>query len=174
MSGVFLFVGRQGSLLGCHVVCGTIEDMSEHIKKEHNKTLLLYHLVCSVKYRRKALIYGVPETIKKVCKGIEERYEIYFVEIGTDLDHVHFLIQSIPTMSPSNIAQIVKSITAREIFRQHPGVKTVLWGGKFWSSSYYLNTVGAYANEQIIQQYVKKQGKTYHQMHRATQLKMFE
>jgi len=128
--------------------------------------------VCPVKYRRKVLIKGVPQTLKEVCLEISKRYEIFYVEIGTDLDHVHFLIQSVPTMSPSKIAQITKSITAREIFRKHPGVKTMLWGGTFWSSSYYLNTVGAYANETVIKNYVKNQGKTYQEIHREKQLKL--
>ena len=147
--------------------------MPDHIKKEHNKTLLLYHLVCPVKYRRKTLKYGVPNTILEVCKEISKRYDIYFIEIGTDEDHVHFLIQSVPIYSASKIAQIVKSILAREIFRIHPGVKTMLWGGNFWSASYYINTVGVYANEQIIRAYVRKQGQEYTQIHRAAQLALF-
>ncbi len=159
-------------MLGCPRIYGTIEHMSEHIKKSHNKTQILYHLVCPVKYRRKVLIKGVPQTLKEVCLEISKRYEIFYVEIGTDLEHVHFLIQSVPTMSPSKIAQITKSITAREIFRKHPGVKTMLWGGTFWSSSYYLNTVGAYANETVIKNYVKNQGKTYQEIHREKQLKL--
>jgi REP element-mobilizing transposase RayT len=53
---------------------------------------------------------------------------VTFVEIGTDKDHVHFLIQSVPSYSPTQIARIVKSITAREIFRQIPSVKKALWG----------------------------------------------
>ena len=149
-----------------------MEYMSEHILKRHNKTLILYHLVCPVRYRRKALIYGVPATIVRICREISERYEIHFVEIGIDSDHVHFLIQSIPTHSPSDIVRILKSITAREIFKQHPGVKTVLWGGKFWTSGYYMNTVGVYANEQTIRNYVRNQGQTYEQLHR-TQLTLF-
>lgn len=100
--------------------------MSEHILKRHNKTLILYHIVCPVRYRRKALIYGVPATLVRVCREITERYEIHFVEIGTDLDHLHFLVQSIPIYSPGEIVRIIKSITAKEIFRWHPGVKTVL------------------------------------------------
>ena len=147
--------------------------MSDHIYKRHNKTLILYHVVCPVKYRRKAIIYGVPATIVRVCKEITERYEIHFVEIGMDEDHVHFLIQSIPVYSPSEIVTIVKSITAREIFKRHPGVKTVLWGGNFWTSGYYLNTVGAYANEAVIKDYVKNQGKNYERLHK-TQLTLFE
>jgi len=71
---------------------------------------------------------------------IAQRHEIHFVEIGADEDHVHFLVQSVPVMSPKAIVQIIKSTTAREIFRTHTEVKKMLWGGKFWTSGYYANT----------------------------------
>jgi REP element-mobilizing transposase RayT len=147
--------------------------VSEHIYKRHNKTLLLYHIVCPVKYRRKVFGEAVENTLKEVCMGIAERHEIHFVEIGADEDHVHFLVQSVPMMSPKVIVQIVKSITAREIFRTHGEVKKMLWGGKFWTSGYYANTVGQYGNEKAISEYVKKQGRTYHQIHRD-QLTLFD
>jgi len=105
--------------------------------------------------------------------GIAERHEIHFVEIGADEDHVHFLTQSVPTMSPTAIIQIIKSITAREIFRMHAEVKKMLWGGRFWTSGYYVNTVGQYGNERVIKEYVQKQGRTYHQIHRG-QLTLFD
>jgi putative transposase len=141
--------------------------MSEHILKRHNKTLLLYHIVCPAKYRRKVFTRDVENTLREICLGISDRHEIHFIEIGVDEDHVHFLIQSVPVMSPKMIVQIIKSITAREIFRIHTEVKKMLWGGKLWTSGYYANTVGQYGNEKIIQEYVKKQGKTYHQIHRG-------
>src|SRR5436190_16662383 len=128
--------------------------MSEHIHKRHNKNLLLYHLVCPIKYRRSVLSDEVAKSLVEVCKNIESRYEIFFIEIGADENHVHFLIQSVPMMSVKEIAQTVKSITAKELFRLHPEVKTQLWGGQFWTSGYYVNTVGQYANEEIIQRYI--------------------
>ena len=147
--------------------------MSEHIKKSHNKTLLLYHIVCPVKYRKKAITREVSDILKETCLKIEERYEIRFVEISTDNDHVHFLVQSIPTFSPKTIAQTIKSITAREIFLKHPKVKKMLWGGKFWTSGYYVNTVGQYGNENIIKEYVRNQGGKYNQLH-SNQIGLFE
>lgn len=147
--------------------------MSGHVFKRHNKSLLLYHIVYPAKYRRKVFSEEVQKTLKGVCLEIGERHEIHFVEIGADEDHVHFLIQSVPMMSPKTIVQIIKSITAREIFGTHPEVKKMLWGGKFWTSGYYANTVGQYGNEKIIKEYVKKQGRTYHQIHRG-QLTLFE
>ena len=93
---------------------------------------------------------------------------MYFIEIGTDLDHVHFLIQGVPTMSPKEIIQIVKSITAKEIFKRHPEIKLKLWGGEFWTKGYYVNTVGRHGDENTIQQYVKEQGteKDYKKLHK--------
>ena len=142
-----------------------------HIIKSHNKSLLLYHIVCPAKYRRKVFTESVEKTLKKVCKGISIRYEIYFIEIGSDDNHVHFLVQSVPMYSPKKITNIVKSITAIEIFKLHPEVKTLLWGGKFWTSGYYVNTVGQYGNAEVIGKYVKNQGKSYKQVHRE-QLKL--
>lgn len=90
-----------------------------------------------------------------------------YIEIGTDKDHVHFLIQSVPTYSPKKIAQITKLYTAKELLKTHPEIKQKLWGGHFWTSGYYINTVGQYANEEVIKNYVKNQGKNYQQLHRS-------
>ena len=150
--------------------------MSEHIHKRHNKNLLLYHLVCPIKYRRSVLTNAVEISLVEVCKNIELRFEIFFIEIGADENHVHFLIQSVPMLSIKNIAQTVKSITAKELFRLHPEVKHQLWGGHFWSSGYYVNTVGQYANEEVIQKYISSQGDEkikYKKFHR-NQLRLFE
>ena len=148
--------------------------MSEFIHKSHNVTVLLYHFVCPAKYRRVVFTEVVDQSLKEICLEISKRYEISFIEIGTDKDHVHFLIQSVPMMSPSRIIQIVKSITAKEIFKLHPEVKEKLWGGEFWTKGYYVNTVGRQGNENTIQAYVKAQGteKEYVKIHQQ-QLSLF-
>jgi|SRR3989339_958068 len=146
--------------------------MDKHIRKNHNVSYLLYHLVCPVKYRRSVIAEGVAQTIKMVCWEIAQRYEMNFVEIGTDEDHVHFLIQSVPMFSPKQIAQTVKSITAIKIFEAHPEIKQFLWSGQFWTDGYYINTVGQYGNEQVIANYVKNQGKNYNRIYRG-QLTLF-
>ncbi len=133
--------------------------MSEFIHKKHNVSVLLYHIVCPAKYRRAVFTSDVDEKLKEICAQISLRYEIEFLEIGADADHVHFLVQSIPTYSPTKIVRTIKSITAKEIFRQMPEVKKQLWGGEFWSDGYYISTVGAHATEEIIKQYVKNQGR---------------
>jgi REP element-mobilizing transposase RayT len=150
--------------------------MSEYQHKSHNVSVLLYHLVCPAKYRRVVFDQEVDTALKEVCLEIAQRYEIVFIEIGTDKDHVHFLVQSVPTYSPTKIVKTIKSLTAREIFKRVPTVKKRLWGGEFWSKGYFISTVGRHGSEEVIRQYVKKQGaeKAYKQLHRQEiQLALF-
>ena len=122
----------------------------------------------------------VDQVLKEVCLEIANRYEIDFLEIGVDEDHVHFLVQSVPVYSPTKIVRTIKSITAREIFRRVPDVKKQLWGGEFWSKAYYVSTVGKYGDEQKIANYVRNQGtgknyKTLHQQAvKSGQISLFE
>ena len=148
--------------------------MSKFVHKSHNVSLLLYHLVCPAKYRRIVFSENVEKHLKDICLEISKRYEIEFIEIGVDKDHCHFLIQASPTYSPSKLAQIIKSIIAREIFKRAPEVKKKLWGGEFWTKGYFINTVSQYGNEETIQNYVKNQGKknTYERIH-SQQIEMF-
>lgn len=149
--------------------------MSKYIHKRHNVSVLIYHYAIPAKYRRAVFTIEVENEIKEICLEIEKRYEIKFLEIGTDKDHVHLLVQSVPMYSPKKIIQMIKSITAREIFRLKPEVKEQLWGGEFWSDGYYVGTVGKHANEQAITKYVKSQGKEseYKKLHKSKQLAIF-
>jgi putative transposase len=131
--------------------------VSEYIDKSHNVSVFLYHLVCAAKYRRFVFDERVDVVLVEVCQEISLRYEMVFLEIGTDRDHVHFLIQSVPTLSPAQMVRTLKSITAREIFRRVPEVKKQLWGGAFWSNGYYISTVGRHGSEETLPQYVKNQ-----------------
>ena len=150
--------------------------MSQYIHKSHNVSNLLYHMVFPAKYRK--IVFGeeVEKELKNICLEISKRYEIVFLEIGTDENHVHFLIQSVPMYSVKKIVQMVKSITAREMFRRRPEVKEKLWGGEFWSDGYFVGTVGVHGNEGTISKYVKKQGieKKYKKLHQQQLTLPFE
>ena len=148
--------------------------MSKYIHKSHNVSILLYHLVCPIKYRKLVLTDRVSEELKLICKEISYRYEIEFIEIGMDGDHVHFLIQSVPMYSPTKICRIVKSLTAREIFRRCSELRKVLWGGEFWTDGYFISSVGQHGNEKTISDYVRNQGDklVYKKIH-SQQLKLF-
>lgn len=148
--------------------------MSIYIHKSHNVNVLIYHIVCPTKYRKVVLDQPVEKIIKETCLAIAQRYDMHFLEIGADQDHIHFLVQSVPMMLPQRIVQIVKSITAKQVFKQAPEVRKRLWGGQFWSDGYYLSTIGKHNSEQAISQYVREQGKEkeYATIHKD-QLKLF-
>jgi REP element-mobilizing transposase RayT len=136
----------------------------------------MYHFVCPAKYRRVVFDEDVENVIKEVCEEIEKRYEIRFLEIGADKDHIHFLVQSVPKMSPTQIITTIKSLTAREVFARCPQVKKKLWGGQFWTDGYYVSTVGMHGNEETIAKYVQNQGreKEYQvQLKQSIQLSFF-
>ena len=150
-------------------------SVSQYIHKSHNISVLLYHFVFPAKYRRVVFSSSVDKTLKEICIEISKRYEIYFLEVGVDKDHVHFLIQSVPTYNPTKIVTRLKSIIAREIFIHHPEVKRELWGGELWSDGYFVNTVSKFGDEKSISTYVRNQGvsKEYKVLHRSLQLKLF-
>jgi REP element-mobilizing transposase RayT len=127
-------------------------------------------MVFPAKYRRAVIDENVDEVLKEICLDIEKRYQMKFLEIGTDKDHVHFLVQSVPAYSVTKVVTIIKSLTAREIFKRCPEVKQQLWGGEFWTDGYFASTVGKHGNEDMILQYVKKQGKAYCKLHEDRQL----
>jgi putative transposase len=147
--------------------------VSEYIHKSHNVTVLIYHLVFPAKFRRAVFDDHVDDVVKEVSLDIEKRYQLKFLEIGTDKDHVHFLVQSVPTYSVTKIVTVIKSLTAREVFRRCPEVKKQLWGGEFWTDGYLGRTVGKRGNEHTIANYVKKQGMEYHKLHEDYQLSLF-
>ena len=149
---------------------------SKYLHKSHNVSVLLYHMVCAAKYRRVVFSEHVDEVVREACLEIAKRYAMVFLEIGTDRNHVHFLIQSVPTYSPSKIVQTVKSLTARQVFAQAPEVKKQLWGGEFWGKGYFITTVGQHGNEKVITTYIRKQGTeaAYKQLHKQpVQLELF-
>ncbi|QWR78109.1 IS200/IS605 family transposase [Candidatus Magnetomonas plexicatena] len=147
--------------------------MSEYVHKSHNVTVLLYHLVFPAKYRRAVFDEQVDDVLREVCLEIEKRYQVKFLEIGTDNDHVHFLVQSVPAYSVTKVVTVIKSLTAREILKRCPQVKRQLRGGEFWTDGYFASTVGKHGNEDTVLSYVKKQGKEYRKIYEDRQLALF-
>jgi hypothetical protein len=86
-----------------------------------------------------------------VCLEIEARYQVKFLEIGTDKDHVHFQVQSVPACNVTKLVTIIKSLTARDVFKRRPEVRKRLWGGEFWTDGYFASTVGRHGNEKVAQ-----------------------
>ena len=131
----------------------------------HKVYVIKYHLVFVVKYRKDLFLEeSYVSFMRDLLVEIEKRYFLKSETVGFDEDHVHILMQAAPRYSPSKIMQIVKSITARELFKRFPKIKDELWGGEFWSDGGYIGTVGEGVNADVIRKYIKNQGRKENQL----------
>jgi putative transposase len=115
----------------------------------------MYHLVFPATYRREVFHEDFDNVLKEVRLDIKQRCQIKFLEMSTDQDHVHFLVQSVLGCSVTKMVRVIKSVTAKEIFKWCPQVKKKLWGGEFWTGVYYVSTIGKHKDECNIGKYVK-------------------
>ncbi len=97
-------------------------------------------MVFCMKYRKKLLNNDIANFLKNICTEIGERYCFEFDAIGCDSDHFHLFVGSEPKYSPSRVMQIIKSITARKIFKEFPEIKKQLWSGELLSDGGYIGT----------------------------------
>lgn len=115
-------------------------------------------MVWKVKYSRKILFGPRIKFLKQTILDIAERYEYTIEAVGTDDNHVHVFAGAHPAISPAKMIQVIKSITARELFRQYPDIKSFLWGGAVWAIGYYVRTVSDGPLDKVIKKYVEEQG----------------
>jgi putative transposase len=134
----------------------------------------MYHFVWIPKYRNKVFREPYRESLKKIIGKIGYDYDIDIVELEAPVDHIHMVVRSLPRIAPSYIMQVIKSISAREFFKIYPEIKKkYFWGGKLWTSSYFVETIGN-ANEEVIREYVKNQLKEMDKEElKAKQLKLW-
>jgi putative transposase len=124
-------------------------------RNSHHVFRLMYHFVWIPKYRHKVFIEPYRSDLKAIIQKIGYDYDIEIVELEVPVDHIHMVVRAEPKDSPSSIMQIVKSISAREFFKLHPQIKRkYFWGGKLWTQSYFVETIGN-ASEKVIREYVK-------------------
>ena len=131
---------------------------------------LKYHLVWIPKYRKKILDGEITEYLQEVFEKIAEEYEFEIDTIGIMEDHVHIFMGAPPRYSPAEMVQIMKSISAREVFQKFPKLRKQLWAGELWNDGYFVRSVGDRVIADIIRQYIEYQ--THEE--NSSQLKMFE
>lgn len=118
-----------------------------------------YHLVWSVKYRRKVLSAEIEQYLKELVQEIarEKGFTVQQFEVGEG-DHVHCFVSAPPKLSITNIVKYLKGISGRKLFEKFPEIKEKLWKGRLWNPSYYVETVGS-ISEEAIRKYIEKQKK---------------
>ena len=130
----------------------------------HSRTCVYnvnYHVVWSVKYRRKIITQEIEARIKQIVYKVaaDKGFTVRLCESG-EMDHIHCFISAPPKISISYIVKMLKGITARKLFMEFPEIKTKLWKGELWNHSYYVETIGS-VSEQNIRRYIEKQTKSY-------------
>lgn len=122
-------------------------------------------MVFVLKYRKSLLLSKVPlKYLKELLVGIGERYWFNFEAIGVEENHFHIVVGAAPRYSPSNIMQIIKSISAKMIFKRFKEIKNELWGGEFWSDGGHIDTVSEFGGLEKIKKYVNEQGRNEKQL----------
>ncbi len=115
-----------------------------------------YHLVWCTKYRRRVLSDEIENKLKEIIREISKDNNFTIEEIETDLDHIHMLIDCSPQHYIPNIVKALKGVSARLLFKEHPELKSMLWGGHLWNPSYFVATVSENTEEQI-RDYIRSQ-----------------
>ena len=129
-------------------------------RASHCTYRIRYHMVMCVKYRKKMLLERSRIAfLKDIMQGLAFRYYFKFEAIGIDEDHFHVVLGAAPRYSPSEIMGIIKSWSARLIFKEYPYIKEELWGGEFWSDGGHIDTVSEFGGLDRIKKYVKEQGR---------------
>jgi len=136
----------------------------------HNISECYYHIQLTVKYRKSLLNTKVEQAIIGTLGGIKERYAIEISEIGFDQNHVHILCRFLPKYSGGQVIRVIKSISAKRVFKEVPEIKEELWGGEFWTDGYYISTISGKGNKEVIEKYIRNQGREKE----IEQLKMFQ
>ena len=129
----------------------------ELTRNSHHVFRIMYHFVWIPKYRHKVFTEPYRSGLKDIICKIGYDYNIEIVELEIPVDHIHMVVRSEPKICPSWIMQVIKSISARNFFKLHPEIKKkYFWGGKLWTQSFFVETIGN-ANEEAIRKYVRNQ-----------------
>lgn len=120
-----------------------------------------YHIVWSVKYRRKVLSQDVEAYLKDIIQLIAEDkgFTVKLFEVG-DGDHVHVFVSAPPKLSITSIVKYLKGISGRKLFENFPELRARLWNGELWNHSYYVETVGC-ISEETVKKYIENQSNQF-------------
>lgn len=130
--------------------------MSKYWTGAHSKHRLMIHLVWIPKYRKRVLKGELAKRIKELLELCAETNGWKIEEINVQLDHVHIVVQFVPTISVSKMVQLFKGKSSRIIRKEFSELEEVYWGDSFWCDGYFAETVGS-CNLEQIKAYVKNQ-----------------
>ena len=131
--------------------------MNEYKSSAHCKYLCQYHIVFCPKFRFSILKDNIEDSLKKILQCIADRYEYEIIQMEVMSDHIHLFVGVKPTVAPVDIVRTFKSITAIEMFKKHPKLKSFYGkSGSLWSVGKFISTIGN-ASSKTIRKYIEEQ-----------------
>ena len=75
--------------------------------------------------------------------------------IEVDKDHVHLDIEIPPQRSVGMAVRILKSVSARLMFKRFAYLKRRLWAGELWGDGYFVRTIGDEVTAAMVRRYIE-------------------
>ena len=116
---------------------------------------LKYHFVWIPKYRKKVLNENIAKRVEEIFREIAQVYEFEIETMAIVEDHVHIFLSAPPKYAPGQIVRILKSRSAKMVFKEFPQVRKELWAGELWSDGYFVRSVGDQVTTEVIKRYVQ-------------------
>ncbi|WP_407542165.1 IS200/IS605 family transposase (plasmid) [Deinococcus radiomollis] len=129
--------------------------MPEERSTRHAHFNLNYHLVFTPKYRRRSFSGPSRDRLMEIFTATctEREWEVLGMEVMPD--HVHVFVSCPPKWAPSDIAKILKGVSARLLLQDFPALRR---RGHLWTNAYYVGSAGNISAD-VIQRYIANQRK---------------
>ncbi|TXK34404.1 IS200/IS605 family transposase [Nonomuraea sp. C10] len=115
------------------------------------------HLVFTPKYRRGVFTDELLRRCEEIMIEVCDSFGAELVEFNGEHDHVHLLVHYPPKVALSTLVNSLKGVSARLLRKEYSAhVRRYLWGGHFWSPSYFAASCGG-APLSIIKEYIENQ-----------------
>jgi putative transposase len=118
---------------------------------------LNYHFVFASKYRRNVISDEINQRLKALFAEIADHYDFEIIEQEIMEDHIHLLISAPPRYAPAQLMNILKSISAKQLFKEFPLLKKQCWSASLWEEGYFVRAVGDKVTKDVVQRYVRYQ-----------------
>ena len=123
----------------------------------HTVYRLAYHFVWVPRYRRKVLAGDVAERLEALIHELCATRDWEVEGLTVQPDQVHLFVGCPPRDAPARVMKVIKSILARELYAEFPGLRRSHWGGKLWADGYYVGSAGDHVTSEIIKRYIEYQ-----------------
>ena len=129
--------------------------MSPVKRTSHAVYDLKYHFVWIPKYRKWILTQNIAKRVEEIFREIAQVYEFEIQTMAVVEDHVHIFLSAPPKYAPCEVVRILKSRSAKAVFKEFSDVRKELWAGEFWSDGYFVRSVGDEVTTEVIKRYIE-------------------